>query len=219
MGGYHLLDAVLKYLPLIVFIYPILSWLDSRKRFLYNSKFYTDRANAVKRYEEECSRDGVKDHEKSAFAQALAGTDKLGYRDIDIIKSKFPDRFFVMIGKMQKVRKKVDIKKLDNSDVFVSKKTLKALQLRPILYLMFYLSSIAIFISNNLLVMLFNFLGWNLILIDSNTYLFTQLGMLLLGIGVAISAALKLIQNDVLLSLIRQEKIVISSDEFENSSI
>jgi hypothetical protein len=58
------LDLVLKYLPLIIFIYPILSWLDSRKRFTHNAKFYSDRAVSVKRYEEECSRESIKDHEK-----------------------------------------------------------------------------------------------------------------------------------------------------------
>lgn len=90
------MDLVLKYLPLIIFIYPILTWLDSRKRFTYNAKFYADRALSVKRYEEECSREGIKTI-KSAFAQTLARTDKLGFRDIDIIKSKFPDSLFVMI--------------------------------------------------------------------------------------------------------------------------
>jgi len=48
------LDLVLKYLPLIIFIYPILSWLDSRKCFSHNAKFYADRASSVKKYEEEC---------------------------------------------------------------------------------------------------------------------------------------------------------------------
>ena len=33
------LDLVLKYLPLIIFIYPVLSWLDGRKRFSHNAKF------------------------------------------------------------------------------------------------------------------------------------------------------------------------------------
>lgn len=108
------MDLVLKYLPLIIFIYPILSWVDSRKRFSHNAKFYSDRASSVKQYKEECSRDGVQGYEKSAFAQALAGTDKLGYRDIDIIKLKFPDHFFIMISKIQKIRDKITIEKLNN---------------------------------------------------------------------------------------------------------
>ena len=112
--GEYQLDLVLKYLPLIIFIYPILSWVDSRKRFSHNAKFYSDRASSVKQYKEECSRDGVQGYEKSAFAQALAGTDKLGYRDIDIIKLKFPDHFFIMISKIQKIRDKITIEKLNN---------------------------------------------------------------------------------------------------------
>ena len=209
------LDLVLKYLPLIIFIYPILSWVDSRKRFSHNAKFYSDRASSVKKYEEECKRDGVKDHEKSAFAQALAGTDKLGYRDIDIIKLKFSDRLFVMIGKIQKIRNKLTIEKLNNKDVFVSRKTLKTLQFRPVWYFIMYFSSVPIFISNSLLIVLFKKLGWNLILVDVTTYSLIQWGAILLGIGVAVSAAMKFINNDVLLSLVKEDKMVVSQDEFQ----
>ena len=59
------MDLILKYLPLIIFIYPILSWVDSRKRFTHNAKFYSDRAVSVKKYEEECSREGIKQAMKS----------------------------------------------------------------------------------------------------------------------------------------------------------
>lgn len=216
-SGDYLLDLVLKYLPLIIFIYPILTWLDSRKRFTHNAKFYADRALSVKRYEEECSREDIKEHEKSAFAQALAGTDKLGFRDIDIIKSKFPDSLFVMINNLLKIRKKIAIDTLNGEDVFVAKQTLKTLQLRPIWYTILYFSSMPIIISNTLLVMLFNNLGWNLILLDDNTFLFTQGASVIIGIGVAVVAAIKFINNEVLVSLIKDKKIVISKDEFENS--
>ncbi|OHC25192.1 MAG: hypothetical protein A3F63_11240 [Pseudomonadales bacterium RIFCSPHIGHO2_12_FULL_40_16] len=213
------MDLVLKYLPLIIFIYPILSWLDSRKRFTHNAEFYSDRAVSVKRYEEECSRKGIKDHEKSAFAQALAGTDKLGFRDIDIIKSKFPDALFVMINNLQKIRKKVSIEVLNGEEVFVAKKTLKTLQFRPFWYFILYFSSVPIIISNSLLVLLFNKLSWNLILVDANTYLFAQWASLIIGVGVAVVAAMKFINNEVLVSLIKDKKMVISKDEFENSLI
>ncbi|KXZ62453.1 hypothetical protein AVENLUH5627_03508 [Acinetobacter venetianus] len=209
------MDLVLKYLPLIIFIYPILSWLDSRKRFTHNAKFYSDRAVSVKKYEEECAREGIKDHEKSAFAQALAATDKLGFRDIDIIKLKFPDHLFIMIGKIQKIKNKITIEKLNDEDVFVAYKSLKKLQFRPFWYLLLYVSSIPIFISNNLLVMLFNKLHWKLIVVDANTYLITQLAMLLIGISIAITAAMKFINNDVLVDLIKKENLVMSKDEYE----
>lgn len=213
--GEYLLDLILKYLPLIIFIYPILSWIDSRKRFTHNAKFYSDRAISVKRYEEECSRNGVKNHEKSAFAQALAGTDKLGYREIDIIKVKFPDRFFVMIGKIKKIRNKITIEELNDKDVFVSRKSLKTLEFRPIWYFFMYFFSVPIIISNNLLILLFKKFGWSMILVDATTYSFIQWSALLLGIGVAISAAIKFINNDVLLSLIKGDKMVVSQDEFQ----
>lgn len=211
------MDLVLKYLPLIIFIYPLLSWLDSRKRFTHNAKFYSDRASSVKKYEEECGREGIKDHEKSAFAQALAATDKLGFRDIDIIKSKFPDRFFFMISKVLKIRAKISIETLNNENVFVSKKNLKTLKFRPVFYLILYFSSIPIFISNSILVALFKKLGWNLIFVDANTFLFMQLVALIIGIGVAVTAAIKYMNNDVLISLIQQEKMIMSKDDFQRA--
>jgi hypothetical protein len=212
------LDLVLKYLPLIIFIYPILSWLDSRKRFTHNAKFYSDRAVSVKRYEEECSRESIKDHEKSAFAQALAGTDKLGFRDIDIIKLKFPDRLFVMINNVKKIRNQISTETLDGGDIFVTRHTLKTLQLRLIGYIILYFSSIPIMISNSLSVALFKKMEWSLISVDLNTYLFAQLASLVIGIGVAVIAAIRFINHEVLVSLIKKEKMVMSRDEFENNS-
>jgi hypothetical protein len=209
---------VLKYLPLIIFIYPILSWLDSRKRFTHNAKFYSDRAVSVKRYEEECSRESIKDHEKSAFAQALAGTDKLGFRDIDIIKLKFPDRLFVMINNVKKIRNQISTETLDGGDIFVTRHTLKTLQLRLIGYIILYFSSIPIMISNSLSVALFKKMEWSLISVDLNTYLFAQLASLVIGIGVAVIAAIRFINHEVLVSLIKKEKMVMSRDEFENNS-
>jgi len=190
-------------------------WLYFFPLFTHNAKFYSDRASSVKKYEEECGRNGAKDYEKSAFAQALAATDKLGYRDIDIIKLKFPDRFFVMIGRIQKIRNKITIEKLDNKDVFVSRKTLRTLRFRPAWYFIMYFLSVPIFISNNLLIILFNELGWNLILVDMITYSLIQWGAIVLGIGVAVSAAMRFINNDVLLSLIKEDNMVISQDEFQ----
>lgn len=206
-------------MPLIIFIYPILSWLDSRKRFTHNAKFYFDRAVSVKRYEEECSREGIKDHEKSAFAQALAGTDKLGFRDIDIIKSKFPDSLFIMINSLLKIRKKISIETFDGVNIFVTKQNLKTLKFRPVWYFILYFSSVPIITSNSLLVVLFNKLGWDLILIDVNTYIFTQWILLVSGLGVAVVAAVKFINYEVLMSLIKKEKMIISKDDFENSTI
>lgn len=204
---------------MIIFIYPILTWLDSRKRFTHNAKFYTDRALSVKRYEEECKRTDIKDHEKSAFAQALAGTDKLGFREIDIIKSKFPDCLFFIIGNLLKIRNKITIDTLNGEYVFVAKKTLKTLQRRPIWYTILYFSSMPIMVSNTLLVMLFKYLDWNLILLDSNTLLLTQGASLIVGIGVAVVAAIKFINNEVLVSFIKDKKIVLSRDEFENGVV
>ncbi len=200
---------------MIIFIYPILSWLDSRKRFTHNAKFYSDRAVSVKKYEEECAREGIKDHEKSAFAQALAATDKLGFRDIDIIKLKFPDRLFVMINNVKKIRNQISTETLDGGDIFVTRHTLKTLQLRLIGCIILYFSSIPIMISNSLLVALFKKMEWSLISVDLNTYLFAQLASLVIGIGVAVIAAIKFINHEVLVSLIKKEKMVMSRDEFE----
>lgn len=66
----------------------------------------------------------------------MAGTDKLGFRDIDIIKSKFPDSLFIIINNLLKIRKKIAIDALKGEDVFVAKQTLKAVIIKT--YLVFY---------------------------------------------------------------------------------
>ncbi|WP_336039292.1 hypothetical protein [Acinetobacter calcoaceticus] len=207
------MDLLLKYLPLIIFIYPILSWLDTRKRFSHNAKFYSERALLVKKYEEECSREGITDHEKSAFAQALAGTDKLSSKDIDIIKEKFPEKLFLMISNLLKVRNKVSIQNVNNNNVFVSNSTLRKLQFRPIWYFILYFSSIPIIILNNLLILLFNMMGWDLIYVSPNNYNLIQLTLVLVGLCIAISAALKFIANQNLISLIKNDKLIMSKEE------
>ncbi|MEI1675074.1 hypothetical protein V8Q10_13130 [Acinetobacter baumannii] len=207
------MDLLLKYLPLIIFIYPILSWLDTRKRFSHNAKFYSERALLVKKYEEECNRKGITEHEKSAFAQALAGTDKLGSKDIDIIKKKFPEKLFLMISSLLKVRNKVSIQFINNNYVFVSNITLRKLQFRPIWYFILYFSSVPIIISNTLLILLFKNMGWGLIYVSSNNYNLIQLALVLIGLCVAISAALKFIANQNLISLIKVDKLIMSKEE------
>jgi len=120
-----------------------------------------------------------------------------------------------MIGRIQKIRNKITIEKLDNKDVFVARKTLRTLRFGPVWYFIMYFLSVPIFISNNLLIILFKELGWNLILVDMITYSLIQWGAIVLGIGVAVSAAMRFINNDVLLSLIKEDNMVISQDEFQ----
>lgn len=88
---------------------------------------------------------------------------------------------------------------------------------RPVCHLILYFSSIPIFISNSILVALFKKLGWNLIFVDANTFLFMQLVALVIGIGVAVTATIKYMNNDVLISLIQQEKMVMSKDDFQRT--
>ena len=65
--------------------------------------------------------------------------------------------------------------------------------------------------------MLFNKLHWELILVDTTTYLLTQLVMLLIGITVAVTAVMKFIKNEALESLVKKEKMVMSQDEFQRT--
>jgi len=208
------LDVILKYLPLIIFIYPILSWLDSRKRFTHSAKFYADRAVSVKKYEEEIKRADITDYEKSAFAQAMVATEKLGFKEVNILKLKSPNNFFSMVNKIKKIRHKIEVKKIGQENVFVSIERSKTLKFKPIIYLLLYVSSVPIFISNSLLTLLFKYLGWNLFLVDVNTYIFSQFATLIVGILVAIIAAMKFINHEVLMSLIKED-VVMAKEEFE----
>ncbi|MFN4052010.1 MAG: hypothetical protein ACK4HS_08380 [Acinetobacter junii] len=208
------MDVILKYLPLIIFIYPILSWLDSRKRFTHSAKFYADRAVSVKKYEEEIKRADITDYEKSAFAQAMVATEKLGFKEVNILKLKSPNNFFSMVNKIKKIRHKIEVKKIGQENVFVSIERSKTLKFKPIIYLLLYVSSVPIFISNSLLTLLFKYLGWNLFLVDVNTYIFSQFATLIVGILVAIIAAMKFINHEVLMSLIKED-VVMAKEEFE----
>lgn len=208
------MDVILKYLPLIIFIYPILSWLDSRKRFTHSAKFYADRAVSVKKYEEESKRADITDYEKSAFAQAMVGTEKLGFKEVNIIKIKFPNNFFSMVSKLKKIRHKIEIECLNSQAIFVARQTSKSLTLRPLLYFGLYFSSVPIFISNSLLIVLFKTMEWHLVVVDENTYLFSQWATLILGVIVSILAAMKYINHEVLMSLIKED-VIMTKDEFE----
>lgn len=208
------MDVILKYLPLIIFIYPILSWLDRRKRFTHSAKFYADRAVSVKKYEEEIKRADITDYEKSAFAQAMVATEKLGFKEVNILKLKAPNYFFSMVNKIKKIRHKIEVKNLGQENVFVSIERSKTLKFKPIIYLLLYVSSVPIFISNSLLTLLFKYLGWNLFLVDVNTYIFSQFATLIVGILVAIIAAMKFINHEVLMSLIKED-VVMAKEEFE----
>lgn len=209
------MDVVLKYLPLIIFIYPILSWLDSRKRFTHSAKFYADRAVSVKKYEEEIKRADITDYEKSAFAQAMVATEKLGFKEVNILKLKSPNNFFSMVNKIKKIRHKIEVKKLEQEDVFVSIDRSKTLKFKPIIYFLLYISSVPIFISNSLLTLLFKYFGWNLFVVDANTYIFSQFAIFIVGILVAIIAAMKFINHEMLTSLIK-DKVIMTKDEFES---
>ncbi|MDH0827538.1 hypothetical protein [Acinetobacter johnsonii] len=209
------MDVILKYLPLIIFIYPILSWLDSRKRFTHSAKFYADRAVSVKKYEEENKRADITDYEKSAFAQAMVATEKLGFKEVNILKLKSPNNFFSMVNKIKKIRHKIEVKNLGQEDVFVSIERSKTLKFKPIIYLLLYVSSVPIFISNSLLTLLFKHFGWNLFLVDANTYIFSQFVTLIVGILVAIIAAMKFINHEILTSLIKEDMIM-AKVEFES---
>lgn len=110
-----------------------------------------------------------------------------------------------MIEKVKKIKNKITIEKLNDEDVFVAYKSLKKIQFRPVWYFILYISLIPIFISNNLFAMIFNKLHWELIVVEANTYLITQLAVLLIGICVAITAAMKFINNEVLLLLIKKK--------------
>jgi len=56
---------------------------------------------------------------------------------------------------------------------------------------------------------------WHLVVVDENTYLFSQWETLILGVIVAILAAMKYINHEVLMSLIKED-VIMTKDEFES---
>ena len=144
----------------------------------------------------------------------MVATEKLGFKEVNILKLKAPNYFFSMVNKIKKIRHKIEVKNLGQENVFVSIERSKTLKFKPIIYLLLYVSSVPIFISNSLLTLLFKYLGWNLFLVDVNTYIFSQFATLIVGILVAIIAAMKFINHEVLMSLIKED-VVMAKEEFE----
>lgn len=134
---------------------------------------------------------------------------------MNILKLKSPNNFFSMVNKIKKIRHKIEVKNLGQEDVFVSIDRSKALKFKPIIYFLLYVSSVPIFILNSLLTLLFKYFGWNLFLVDANTYIFSQFATLIVGILVAIIAAMKFINHEILTSLIK-EGMIMAKDEFES---
>lgn len=60
-------------------------------------------------------------------------------------------------------------------------------------------------------------MDWNLFLVGSNTFLLTQIVVVVIGIGVAVTTVMKYMSNEVLVSLIKYDKIVISKDAYEKA--
>lgn len=51
-------------------------------------------------------------------------------------------------------------------------------------------------------------------LVDANTYIFSQFAILIVGILVAVIAAMKFINHEILMSLIKED-VIMEKDEFE----
>ena len=61
---------------------------------------------------------------------------------------------------------------------------------------------------------MFKYLEWNLFFVDENTYIFSQFAILIVGVLVAIISAMKFINHEVLMSLIKED-VVMAKEEFE----
>ena len=202
-----MLDLALKYLPILIFIVPLISWLDKKKRYFHNSKFYLERAQLLKIYEEESRRVNITENERNAFAQAYVASDKIGYRDIEIVKQHYTRDTYYILQKIVKVGGYLEIVETGNNFYYKSKFSLKQAHLRYLWITCFYFSSLLILYSNTLFLKLFNFFNFSPFIVSEFTLVTWQV-ILILGALAIIGTAMSIfIKNEILIELIKSEKL------------
>lgn len=149
-----MLDSILKYLPLLIFIVPLLSWLDKAKRFAHRRKYFVDLLEAAKTYLAEINRPDITDFEKECSAQALASSEKVGFKEVDYLIKHHPSRFFILVRKLVLAKRIIKVKEVSGELKVTS--TFSRHRLIKILWLMVavYLSSMLVIKFNYILVLL-----------------------------------------------------------------
>lgn len=186
-----LLDLLVKYLPLLVFIVPLIAWLDKAKRFSHRRKFYVERLEAAQTYIDKYHNKSLSDFEKDCAAQALVGSEKIDHKRVDYVIEHCPQRFFFMTKKLVTAYYLIDVKEENGKTILSTPSTKARRQKIRIILVFIYCSSALVLYSNNIAVYLINKTGFlHPIPVSGFIYLLGVLVTLILGIGIAVLSGL-----------------------------
>ena len=204
-----LLDSILKYLPLLVFVVPLLAWLDKAKRFAHRRKYYIDRLEAVKTYLTETKRTDISEFEKECAAQALACSEKLGFKEVEYVIKNHPSRFFALIGKLYWARNFLELKDVNGVVKMTSPSRKQRLIKIRWAIAGVYLLSIAIIELNKIAVFLIKLTGvFQPFVVGVGVFLFGQIICMIAGIFFAIISAVIYLEVDAAIEVYDELNVV-----------
>lgn len=206
-------EVILKYLPILIVLVPFLGWVDKKKRYFHNSKFYSERAQLLKTYEDESRRLNITEHERNAFAQAYVASEKIGFKDIEIVKIRYPNQLYHILQQIIKVRGFLSIKVSEGQSYYQSKFSLKYAWCRYIWIAFYYLSSILVLTFNEYALACLSFFDFKPILVSELRLLIWQIFLILCALTVIATAILAYIKNQVLIDLMDDKKLFIGSQD------
>lgn len=204
-----MLDFILKCLPLLVFVVPLLTWLDKAKRFSHRRKYYTDRLEAVKTYLAETRRTDTTVFEKNCAAQALAASEKISYPEVEYLFKHHPERFFILVRKLLWARQFIEAKEINGEVKMTSASRKQRLTKVRNLMIGTYLSSIIVLKLNNIAVFLIGLTGiFHPFTVESWVIVLGQIICMFLGIMLATGSGILYLQVDAAIEIYDELNVV-----------
>ena len=202
-----MLDLIIKALPIFLAIVPLFVWLDKAKRFTHRRKFYLERLTAVTEYIDNYYEKDKKKIEKDCAAQALVCSEKVSHLEVDYVIKEYPQRFFIMIKKLNTARHMVDTTLDDGKILLTAKSSKQSYKKKRWVLAGCYFLSMIIVESNNILVFLMNELGLATFQVEAWVLLIGTIVSLVIGMFIAIISGLLFLSVDALIEIYDDLKV------------
>ncbi|NNP67669.1 hypothetical protein [Acinetobacter sp. Ac_5812] len=196
-----MLDLIIKALPVFLAVVPLFVWLDKAKRFTHRRKFYLERLTAVTEYIDHYYEQDKEKVEKDCAAQALVCSEKVSHLEVDYVLKEYPQRFFIMIKKLITARHMVDTTLDDGKITLTTKFSKKNCRKKRWILAGYYLLSMVIVESNDLLVFLINHLGLKTFQVDTWILLTGTAVTVVVGVFIAFISGMLFLSVDALIEI------------------
>nr|WP_252727824.1 hypothetical protein [Acinetobacter sp. Ac_5812] len=182
-------------------VVPLFVWLDKAKRFTHRRKFYLERLTAVTEYIDHYYEQDKEKVEKDCAAQALVCSEKVSHLEVDYVLKEYPQRFFIMIKKLITARHMVDTTLDDGKITLTTKFSKKNCRKKRWILAGYYLLSMVIVESNDLLVFLINHLGLKTFQVDTWILLTGTAVTVVVGVFIAFISGMLFLSVDALIEI------------------